>query len=448
MKKLLLLSLAILFAAKVNSQIGDWAPLDNGTDGVVNDLIVFNNELYAAGEFSVVGGMVRPNIAKWNGTSWSTVGGPNSIINGRIKKLIIYNNDLYILGKFTAAGTTTLNGIGKWNGSAWVSVGVPWVTLGYGWLEDAVVYNNELYVIGGPASMGPPIHKYNGTTWTMVSQYGGSGFATMCVYNNELYASGNHTTTGTLAPGNNSGISKWNGTTWTDVGGLVVSPPIEVYAMTVHNSELYVGGSFNTVGGISAINIAKYNGSAWSVANTGPSFFLVDELLSYNNNLYVGGPRASGTQYNIVNVQSGTSFVTVSPNNCLAENCGAVRVYALCFYNGALHVGGGFNSIGFAPPYTSLKNVARLSSAVGIQEYINNNNAKISPNPSTGQFTFDGLTEVFSIEVTDIAGRIIYTGQLDESKKTINLQDKNSGVYFYKIKNKENKVQQGKLIKE
>jgi ELWxxDGT repeat protein len=71
---------------------------------------------------------------------------------------------------------------------------------------------------------------------------------------------------------------------------------------------------------------------------------------------------------------------------------------------------------------------------------------RVYPNPSTGQFTFDGLTEVFSIEVTDIAGRIIYTGQLDELKKTINLQDKNSGVYFYKIKNKENKVQQGKLV--
>jgi hypothetical protein len=447
MRKLfLLLTLFILF--KVNSQ-NDWAPLDNGTDGVVNDLIVYNNELYAAGEFSIVGGIVRPNIAKWNGNAWFTVGGPSSILNKKVDKMIIYNNELYALGKFTAAGTTTMNGIGKWNGTTWISVGFP-ISPAFGTtFGAAAVFNNELFVISCNGSSSNKVLKYNGTSWVTIgyssSQY---GVADLCVYNNELYASGNYTTTMPLAPSNNSGICKWNGSTWTDVGGLVVSPPINVTTMSVHNNELYVGGSFNTVGGVSVKDIAKYNGSSWSVANTGTIFQTVYSILSYSNNLYVGGPIFTGSGFNSVQKLSATSFVTVSPNNCLAENCGPGIVYALAIYNNELYVGGGFNQTSFTSPYTSMKNIAKLTSVVGINEENFSYKYSISPNPSTGQYTFEGLTDNCSIEVTDLTGRIIHKQQLSESDKSINLLGKTKGIYLYKLKTKENRVQQGKLILE
>ena len=73
---------------------------------------------------------------------------------------------------------------------------------------------------------------------------------------------------------------------------------------------------------------------------------------------------------------------------------------------------------------------------------------KVYPNPSTGHYTFEGLTDNCSIEVTDLTGRIIHTQKLSASDNTINLNDKNQGVYLYKLITKENKVQQGKLILE
>jgi hypothetical protein len=84
--------------------------------------------------------------------------------------------------------------------------------------------------------------------------------------------------------------------------------------------------------------------------------------------------------------------------------------------------------------------------AVGVTEYNIINNLEVFPNPSTGQFTFEGLTETCSIEVTDLTGRIIFSEKMDQSKHTINLVGKEKGIYIYKIKNKENKVQQGKLV--
>lgn len=443
MKKIILFLLVTFFVCNTDAQ-NDWAPLDHGTDGTVYDLIVYNNELYAAGQFSVVGGMVRPNIAKWNGTTWSTVGGTNSILNGGVSKMIIYNNDLYIMGKFYAAGTSTVGHVAKWNGSTWVSVGFPNPIPNYD-IGAAVVFNNELYVMTRYLNGPEYLYKYNGTSWsTLGTTNQGSGFA-LCVYNNELYASRNFTTSLPLPPGNNSGISKWNGTTWIDVGGLVVSPPIDVFAMTVHNNELYVGGDFNTVGGISATDIAKYNGSSWSVVNTGvPSANAFYSLLSYNGNLYAGGclfNNGGACPVNNVNVLNGSIFTTVAPNECLdLPSCQGV--FDLCIFNNVLHVGGSFGAD------LLKKNVARLVSGVGIKEENLYNAYLLYPNPSTGKFTFEGITENFYIEVTDLTGRVIYTGELDESNNSINLQRMHSGLYLYKLRNKQNQVQQGKLVLE
>lgn len=88
------------------------------------------------------------------------------------------------------------------------------------------------------------------------------------------------------------------------------------------------------------------------------------------------------------------------------------------------------------------------SNAVGLNELKFSKLISLSPNPSTGKFTFEGLSDNFSIEVTDLAGRVVYSGQLNESKNSINLQGMHSGLYLYKLRNKQNQVQQGKLVLE
>ena len=41
---------------------------------MISHIIVYKNELYAAGDFTTAGGVASKNIAKWTGSSWSVVG--------------------------------------------------------------------------------------------------------------------------------------------------------------------------------------------------------------------------------------------------------------------------------------------------------------------------------------------------------------------------------------
>jgi hypothetical protein len=66
-----------------------------------------------------------------------------------------------------------------------------------------------------------------------------------------------------------NGIAKWNyfSETWSALGSGTGS---STRALAVSSSgDLYVGGDFIGAGGVSAFNIAKWNGSTWSAFGSG-----------------------------------------------------------------------------------------------------------------------------------------------------------------------------------
>ncbi|HEU4419194.1 MAG TPA: hypothetical protein VFT55_09665, partial [Planctomycetota bacterium] len=55
---------------------GAWSALGLGMNGSVRALIALpNGELVAGGSFTLAGGVSASRIARWNGTSWSALGG-------------------------------------------------------------------------------------------------------------------------------------------------------------------------------------------------------------------------------------------------------------------------------------------------------------------------------------------------------------------------------------
>jgi hypothetical protein len=72
--------------------------------------------------------MVVNNIAKWDGTAWSIVGGGTTLnAPAPIFDMVVHDDGsgpaLYVGGRFTSAGGVSMNNIARWDGVAWSDVG-------------------------------------------------------------------------------------------------------------------------------------------------------------------------------------------------------------------------------------------------------------------------------------------------------------------------------------
>lgn len=88
------------------------------------------------------------------------------------------------------------------------------------------------------------------------------------------------------------------------------------------------------------------------------------------------------------------------------------------------------------------------TSPTGVTENSVQSEVSVYPNPSEGQFTFADMEVGNTIEVFDLAGRVIYTQTANSAICMVDLSMFTSGVYFYTILRDNEKVQQGKLVVE
>ena len=117
----------------------------------------------------------------------------------------------------------------------------------------------------------------------------------------------------------------------------------DVHSMTIHNGELYVGGSFTNIIGQQK-GILKWNGAAWSVVGTGISG-VVNAVCSFNGDLYVAGtfPFVGGSFYSGVAKWNGSSWSSVSSG--LNPPANALEVYNGGLYAGATITGLNTNAV-------------------------------------------------------------------------------------------------------
>ncbi|MFN3345876.1 MAG: hypothetical protein ACK412_09535, partial [Chloroherpetonaceae bacterium] len=101
-----------------NPTSGTWGTgfaFPNGVNGTVSALAVYNGELYVGGRFTEAGGIFANCIARWNGTSWNTLGtGSTNGVNSWVYALAVYNGELVVGGEFTSAGGSSANYIARW----------------------------------------------------------------------------------------------------------------------------------------------------------------------------------------------------------------------------------------------------------------------------------------------------------------------------------------------
>lgn len=266
---------------------------------------------------------------------WQPVGG--GIIGAYAYTMHQYNNKLYVSGALSMLGPNyaiDCDGTGAWNDTIWKATGA--ASTGFP-VEgmSSIVYNNQLYI---GCDNGPnELTIFNGASWTTIDiPTNNASVTAFGIFNGDLIVGGKFDTINGVAAEN---IAKWNGTTWAPLGQGVDS---YVYALKTYNNELYAAGFFLHAGGQPANYIAKWNGASWSGVGQGFDSN-VRALEIFNNELYVGGYfRNAGS----VPCYSGLA----KWNGSALTGVGSVKdygtgVHALRVYNGELYIGGGFDSI-------------------------------------------------------------------------------------------------------
>lgn len=343
----------------------DWSGFGgiSGVEGFVQAIATdHSGNVYVGGYFTIAGDKVANNIAMWDGTTWNTLG---SGTNGNCSQLIIDTaGHLIAAGDFDSVGGIAANNIARWDGSKWNALGSGASSRIYAMVTDSlgsIYIGGEFQHAGGEFVSG--IARWDGVKWySLAGGINHASFNPKYCYalgigsSGELYAGGTFDSIGGIAARN---IAKWDGTSWSALGkGLGPSRQRAwgtcVAIATDTAGNLYAGGVFEGAGEVNARGIAQWNGTSWSALSEGiAGEYTSIEVLATDNagNLYVGGyfsdigTPTPGFKAKNIATWNGSSWNTLG-DGIISENCISAITIA---DDGALYVGGDFTTAGNAP---------------------------------------------------------------------------------------------------
>jgi hypothetical protein len=265
--------------------------------------------LYAGGHFSSVGGVAANRVARWDGSSWSTLGSglggdfPGS--SPLVAALAVFDDGggpaLYAGGQFSTAGGAPANHVARWDGSSWSALGsgtddIVFALCVFDDGDGAALYAAGSFSTAGgvPASR---IARWDGSAWSAVGT-GMEGFwvGALTVFDDgsgpALVAAGSFDHAGGVPA---RSLAAWDGAGWAEVGGGLLGGP-EVLAVFDDGSgpALYVGGAFTEVGDFPSVPahcIARWDGSTWSALGSGVGGVTVPHVFAIVPHDDGGGPE-------------------------------------------------------------------------------------------------------------------------------------------------------------
>jgi trimeric autotransporter adhesin len=210
---------------------------------IIVALAYAGGRLYAAGFFTAVGDVPVNYWAVHDGSGWSV---PAELDND-VFALAAYGDGVVVTGRFGVSGAMRLPHAGIWTGGGWQ-------TFGQG-LDHDVHADGFVYAVAATES--------------------------------GLYAGGYFDQAGPVPV---ASVAEWRDGAWRDMAGGVQMPFAlgRVHAMLGVGSDLYVTGTFQTVGGVPASSIARWDGAQWSALGNGIQGNGL-ALTVLGGKLYVGG---------------------------------------------------------------------------------------------------------------------------------------------------------------
>ena len=233
-------------------------------------------------------------------------------------------NHIYAGGAFTTLTTsgTVVNRIARFTpGGAWAALGTGLngtVNALASWDADNDPANGALLVAGGEFTTagGAPANRvaiWNGATWAALGTGTSGTVRALCEYDEDrdgpnpprLFIGGQFDTAGGVTVNN---IARWDGTAFTAIGpvgnvGVGPTPAAMINAFAVFDPDfagplprtLFVGGLFNRAGAIANANhVAQWNGTEFLALSGGGSNGVTGGAMTMVNAFTVYDPDASG----------------------------------------------------------------------------------------------------------------------------------------------------------
>ena len=250
-----------------------WNPMGKGFLAPVTQLTVYDGQVIAGGGFSKSRYRPPPEnpdfhfAALWNGGTWEAMGTyeDGTALNGIVRDLIVYKNDLIAAGPFWSWDPVTREkrrfGAATWDGTRWNVFG-PELSGGGSRMsfESLISYGGNL-IAGGVFQYADGIEAnrilaWDGQNWFPIGEGFDGSVRDLVEHNGSLVATGYFTASG-ANPVNS--IVSWDGNTWTSFGDLLTEPPATLASFA---GSLFAGGS-GEMGGETLSYLASWNGSSW-----------------------------------------------------------------------------------------------------------------------------------------------------------------------------------------
>jgi hypothetical protein len=455
----------------VNAQ--DWFPLGNGlrsgSSRFVTALTEFNGDLIAGGVFrNTEGTDTMFRIARWDGTSWKQMGVGGGF-NAQVFALIVFNGELYAGGEFVRRhnddGTDFVGSLAKWDGTKWMPVaGLPEDSRVYAMIE----HNNELILarrdfifdplVGVATTSELKVTTYDGTTFTdLPGIFKGPETAktleALCVYDNKIIATGRFDSIDNMPA---RLVAAYDGSAWASLdfpseGTVEVLPGTmgirgNGTTCAVYDNKLFVGGyftSFNYPNAAEPTALASYDGTDWTRHQFAENDIvsLLYDLVLKNDTMFVLGAyyaisQSSGDTIFGVSIYDENETPPFRKTNFLptisSQSQGAMVGLV---YNNSLHVGGSFERAGS----NEVNNITRFDPTatliVSTENLVKNETVKVYPNPTNNILNITSTTTQFNLQLTDVAGKVVYTEAVNGNDATINVSQYSKGIYFLQVNN-------------
>ena len=272
-------------ASRIARRAGStWSPLGAGfSAGSVNSITqAANGSIYAAGQFASSGATIVNNIAVWNGVSWQALGSGLTAAQIQVPPavddlVVLTGGDLIVAGRFSeSAGPpfVTLPHLARWNGSSWSTVAGGGIRYANGSLPEPNVLlsmpDGGFIVAGAFNRAGPSpgfvannIARWSAGIWSAL----GSGLedasfgevrALLLMPNGDVIAGGDIDLAGGSPVGN---IARWDGSLWHPLGAGTDGTIVDLALLP--SGALLATGSFTTAGGQPAPGRATWDGNLW-----------------------------------------------------------------------------------------------------------------------------------------------------------------------------------------